>query len=179
MAAPAAKPRKLLSKIKSPEAIRRAIGNAAKTKGKAKRSPRVVFTNGCFDILHKGHVTYLQQARSLGDILVVALNSDDSTRRLKGPERPINTLADRLEVIASLEAVDYVTWFEEDTPLETILKVRPTILVKGGDWNIDKIVGGKEVISWGGAVKSLSFVEGRSTTSIIERARLKKSATGR
>ena len=164
------KPRKLLSKIKSPEAIRRAVSKTVTSK----KRPRVVFTNGCFDLLHKGHVTYLEKARAQGDLLVVALNSDDSVKQIKGPERPINTLADRLEVMAALECVDFVTWFEEDTPLNAIFKIRPSVLVKGGDWKVDQIVGGKEVVSWGGQVKSLPYVEGKSTTQTIERARLRK-----
>lgn len=163
-------PRKLLSKIKSPEAIRRALARS----GKGKKAPRAVFTNGCFDLLHKGHVTYLERARAQGDLLIVALNSDDSVRRLKGPERPLNTLADRLEVMAALECVDYVTWFDDDTPLAAILAIRPRVLVKGGDWKIDQIVGGPEVVGWGGQVKSLTYVEGKSTTGIIERARRRK-----
>ncbi len=154
--------RPLKSKIKSPRLLKKAL---SRKKGK------VVFTNGCFDLLHKGHVSYLEKARKLGHLLVVALNSDESVKRLKGPERPLNTLADRLEVIAALESVDYVTWFEEDTPLNVILTLRPDILVKGGDWKASQIVGGKEVVSWGGKVKPLSFVEGRSTTEIIRRAR--------
>jgi rfaE bifunctional protein nucleotidyltransferase chain/domain len=166
-------PRKLLSKIKSPDALKRLLAVARKKKGR--NCPRVVFTNGCFDILHKGHVLYLQNARAQGDILVVAVNSDDSVTRLKGPERPINALADRLEVMAALECVDYVTWFEEDTPLKAILKIHPDILVKGGDWKADQIVGGKEVVDWGGKVRSLRYIEGRSTTQIIERARIKKN----
>ncbi|MGK5085556.1 D-glycero-beta-D-manno-heptose 1-phosphate adenylyltransferase [Bdellovibrionota bacterium FG-1] len=157
-------PRKHLSKIKSPESIRRALG-------KKKKKFRVVFTNGCFDLIHKGHVTYLERARTLGEVLIVALNSDDSVQRLKGPERPINPLADRLEVMAALESVDFVTWFEEDTPLKTILKIQPSILVKGGDWSVEAIVGATEVKSWGGKVKSLPYVKGRSTTEILARAR--------
>ncbi len=155
--------RSFRSKIKSPSAIRRALRSLKKR--------RAVFTNGCFDILHKGHVTYLEQARKLGDCLVVALNSDDSVKRLKGPSRPLNTLADRIEVLASLESVDFVTWFEEDTPLETVLAIKPSILVKGGDWSVDTMVGAKEVQSWGGKVRSLPYVEGRSTTKLIERVR--------
>lgn len=138
---------------------------------KTKKKSLTVFTNGCFDLLHKGHVTYLEKARALGQILIVALNSDDSVRRIKGPERPLNTLADRMEVLAALECVDYVTWFEEDTPLELILKLHPKILVKGGDWKAAQIVGSSEVLSWGGWVKSLPYVEGRSTTRLIEKAR--------
>src|ERR1700757_562009 len=114
-----------LSKIKSPRSLKRILSGTRKS---------TVFTNGCFDLLHKGHVTYLERARRLGDGLIVALNSDDSVKRLKGADRPLNSLADRLEVIAALESVDYVTWFEPDTPLELIRLIRPDILVKGGDW---------------------------------------------
>ena len=137
------------------------------------RSPRkrAVFTNGCFDLIHKGHVSYLQRARDLGDLLIVALNSDASVRRLKGPSRPLNSLRDRLEVMAALESVDFVTWFTADTPLSVIKALRPKILVKGGDWKLNQIVGAAEVQSWGGHVYSLQFVRGRSTTKIIERAR--------
>lgn len=130
----------------------------------------LVFTNGVFDILHRGHVTCLARARAMGQSLVVALNSDSSTRRLaKGPNRPINPLADRLAVIAALGAVSVVTWFEEDTPLALILGIRPDILVKGGDWKPDSIVGAKEVLSWGGAVHSIPFEYARSTTALIEK----------
>ncbi len=135
------------------------------------QSSRVVFTNGCFDILHKGHVTYLQEARNLGDLLIVGLNSDESVRRLKGSQRPLNLIQDRLEVIASLECVDWVTWFEEDTPIELIRKLRPDVLAKGGDWKAEQIVGAPDVLSWGGAVRSIPFVEGRSTTRLIEKAK--------
>ncbi len=167
-------PRDLLSKIMSQEDLSREI---AALHRKAP-SERVVFTNGVFDLLHKGHVTYLQQARQQGTRLIVAMNSDASVVRLKGPERPLNRLEDRMEVMAALECVDYVTWFEDefagDTPLKLILAVHPDVLVKGGDWKVDQIVGGKEVQAWGGQVKSLPFVEGRSTTALIEKARLKK-----
>jgi len=132
----------------------------------------LVFTNGCFDILHRGHVTYLAQARALGSSLVVALNSDDSVRRLeKGSDRPVNRLEDRAAVIAALAAVDLVTWFDADTPLELIVALRPDVLVKGGDWPEDRIVGAPEVRSWGGNVVSLAFVHDRSTTAVIERIR--------
>jgi len=159
-------PRKLLSKIKSPEALKRALAKRGRK--------RVVFTNGCFDLLHPGHALYLQNAREQGDLLVVALNSDESVSRLKGPSRPINSLADRLQVMASLECVDYVTSFEEDVPLLLILKLRPDVLVKGGDWKVDDIIGGKEVLGWGGKVKSLRYIPGKSTTEIIRRAGLFK-----
>ena len=138
----------------------------------ARLSRPLVFTNGVFDILHRGHVTYLAHARSLGASLLVALNSDASTRRLgKGTDRPVNTLADRLAVVAALAAVDLVTWFEEDTPLELILATRPDVLVKGGDWKPEAIVGGDEVRSWGGSVHSIPFRFERSTTSTLERIR--------
>ena len=113
----------------------------------------LVFTNGVFDILHRGHVTYLEQARALGQSLVVALNSDASARRLgKGEDRPINALEDRLAVAAALESVSLVTWFDEDTPLQRILACRPQHLVKGGDWSADRIAGASEVAAWGGKV---------------------------
>ncbi len=132
----------------------------------------LVFTNGVFDILHRGHVTYLARARALGASLVLALNSDASARRLgKGDDRPINALADRLAVIAALGDVDLVTWFEEDTPLALILAVRPDVLVKGGDWATEAIVGGREVQSWGGSVHSVAFEHQRSTTGLVERIR--------
>ncbi|MGH8631283.1 MAG: adenylyltransferase/cytidyltransferase family protein [Burkholderiales bacterium] len=132
----------------------------------------LVFTNGVFDILHRGHVTYLAQSSALGKALVVALNSDQSVRRLgKGPERPVNALEDRLAVVAALEPVNLVTWFEADTPLECILQCRPDVLVKGGDWPVEKIVGAKEVMGWGGAVHSVPFEHERSTTALLSRIR--------
>jgi D-glycero-beta-D-manno-heptose 1-phosphate adenylyltransferase len=132
----------------------------------------IVFTNGVFDILHRGHVTYLAQARALGASLVLGVNSDASVRRRgKGDDRPVNALADRMAVLAALASVDAVTWFEEDTPLALILAARPDILVKGGDWPVDKIVGAKEVLSWGGAVHSIPFDHMRSTTTLLERIR--------
>ena len=132
----------------------------------------LVFTNGCFDILHRGHVTYLAQARALGHGLLVALNSDDSVRRLnKGAERPLNPLADRMAVIAALASVDWVTWFTEDTPLETIVKIRPEVLVKGGGWPVEKIVGAAQVQASGGRVHSIPFQFERSTTALVEKMR--------
>ena len=132
----------------------------------------LVFTNGVFDILHRGHVTYLAEARALGASLVVALNSDASARRLgKGADRPINALEDRAAVIASLGDVALVTWFDEDTPLARILECRPEHLVKGGDWTPDRIVGAAEVASWGGKVHSIPFRHDRSTTKLLSRIR--------
>lgn len=128
---------------------------------------KIVFTNGCFDILHRGHVSYLAQARQLGDILVVGLNSDASVKRLKGPERPVNDECARALVLAALEMVDYVAVFEEDTPYNIIVKVKPDVLVKGGDYQIENIVGADFVQQRGGQVLTIPFVDGFSTTSII------------
>lgn len=137
----------------------------------------LVFTNGCFDILHRGHVTYLARARALGAALVVAVNSDDSVRRLgKSADRPLNPLEDRLAVIAALESVDLVTWFEEDTPLSRIVDARPDVLVKGGDWPVDAIVGASEVRAWGGSVHSIPFEVERSTSALVERIRAANGA---
>lgn len=129
---------------------------------------RVVFTNGCFDILHRGHITYLAQARQMGDLLVVGLNSDASVRRLKGPERPVNDEQSRALLLAALEMVDYVVLFEEDTPYNLILKVKPDLLVKGGDYDIDNIVGADFVRQRGGEVRTIPFVQGFSSSSIID-----------
>lgn len=135
------------------------------------RKERIVFTNGCFDILHAGHVRYLKQARALGDCLVVGLNSDSSVKRLKGSERPIVPQEERAELLSALACVDYVLIFDEDTPIELIKDVKPDVLVKGGDWSIDQIVGAPFVSSYGGEVKSLPFHQGHSTTNIIEKIR--------
>jgi rfaE bifunctional protein nucleotidyltransferase chain/domain len=137
-----------------------------------KSGKKIVFTNGWFDILHLGHIRYLKQARDLGDYLFLGLNSDSSTRALKGPERPVQSEGDRAEILSSLRTVDAVCVFSEATPLELIKKVKPLILVKGGDWSPEKIVGKAEVEAWGGKVLSLSFIEGHSTTSIL--AKIKK-----
>lgn len=131
---------------------------------------KIVFTNGVFDLLHVGHVRYLQEARSLGDALVIGVNSDASVKRLKGPTRPVQTESDRAEILAALGAVDFTVIFTDDTPATLIEKVRPDILVKGGDWKIDQIVGAPFVQSYGGQVMSLQFVDGKSTTKIIEKA---------
>jgi D-glycero-beta-D-manno-heptose 1-phosphate adenylyltransferase len=134
---------------------------------------RVVFTNGCFDILHKGHLAYLTKARDLGDVLIVGLNSDASVKRLgKSPERPINNEATRAFILAGLTAVSAVCVFEEDTPLELIKRVKPAILVKGGDYEVKNIVGYQEVIETGGQVLTIALTEGFSTTGLI--AQLKK-----
>jgi len=147
------------------------------TRGRLKADrKRVVFTNGCFDILHRGHIDYLAQSKALGDVLVVGVNSDDSVRRLKGPGRPIVSQDDRAAVVAALGAVDFVTVFSEDTPLELIQAVVPDVLVKGSDWSLDKVVGKDVVEQNGGNVRTVDFVSNRSTTSIIERIR---SAAGR
>ncbi len=130
---------------------------------------RVVFTNGCFDILHVGHTRYLQEARTYGDLLVVGVNSDASVKRLKGPKRPIQPQADRAEILAALASVSYVTIFDEDTPAQLIEKISPDVLVKGGDWPVDKIEGAKWVLDHGGEVHSLPFHPGRSTTKLIDR----------
>jgi D-beta-D-heptose 7-phosphate kinase/D-beta-D-heptose 1-phosphate adenosyltransferase len=129
----------------------------------------LVFTNGCFDILHVGHVRYLSQARMLGDALVVAINSDRAVRELKGNERPINNELDRAELLSALAAVDYVTIFDELSPRSLIAALLPDILVKGGDWGIDEIHGREEVEAAGGHVVSLPFVDGSSTSGIVER----------
>ncbi len=132
---------------------------------------KIVFTNGCFDILHVGHIRYLKEAKSLGDILVVGVNTDNSVKKLKGPARPIQNENDRAEILSSLESVDFVVLFSEETPEKLIHSVRPDILVKGGDWKIQDIVGSDFVLSYGGEVRSLQFVNGKSTTSIIEKTK--------
>lgn len=131
---------------------------------------KVVFTNGCFDLLHVGHVRYLQEAKSLGDLLIVALNTDASVRKLKGPERPVQLENDRAEILAALGCVDFTLLFDEQTPENVIREIKPDILVKGGDWKVEQIVGAPFVQSYGGKVMSLPFVEGRSTTNIIKKA---------
>ena len=156
-----------------PPAFEAKIAAPADLAGRIALLPRpLVFTNGCFDILHRGHVTYLAQARSLGSSLLIAANSDASVRRLgKGDDRPVNPLADRMALLASLECVTLVTWFDEDTPLQRILDCRPDVLVKGGDWPVERIVGYREVIAWGGTVHSLPFVHERSTTALMAKIR--------
>lgn len=134
-----------------------------------KKNEKVVFTNGCFDILHRGHVSYLQSARSLGDFLIVGVNSDRSVSSLKGPTRPIQNEADRLFILAGLECVDAVVLFDEDTPIHLIEHLLPNILVKGGDYIIEDIVGYEVVMKNGGLVTTLPFVEGKSTSNIVKK----------
>jgi len=150
-------------KIASPDQIASRIGSLARP---------IVFTNGVFDLLHRGHVTYLAQAREQGASLIVALNDDASTQRLgKGADRPLNTLADRLAVVAALESVSLVTWFSDNTPIRLIHAITPQILVKGGDWPIPAIVGGDWVQQNGGQVLSIAFTHERSTTRMLEKIR--------
>src|SRR5574343_1185828 len=140
---------------------------------RAAQLPRpLVFTNGCFDILHRGHVTYLAQARALGASLIVASNTDASVKRLgKGDDRPLNPLENRMAVLAALACVSLVTWFDEDTPIERILDCKPDSLVKGGDWPVDQIVGAPEVRGWGGKVVSIPFLHDTSTTAMVKKIR--------
>lgn len=132
----------------------------------------LVFTNGCFDVLHRGHVSYLAQARNLGAALVVGVNSDASVKRLgKGDDRPLNNEDDRMAVLAALQAVALVVVFDEDTPLNLIVACRPDVLAKGGDWKPEDIVGGSEVLGWGGKVRSIPFLHQRSTTALLNKIR--------
>lgn len=129
---------------------------------------KVVFTNGVFDLLHLGHVTYLQEARKQGDLLVVGLNSDASVKRIKGPLKPLLPLEERAEMLLALSCVDYVSFFDEDDPYNIVKTLKPDVLVKGGDWALDKIIGADLVQSWGGKVMNIPVVEGRSTTNLIQ-----------
>jgi D-beta-D-heptose 7-phosphate kinase/D-beta-D-heptose 1-phosphate adenosyltransferase len=154
------------SKILALPALRRRLA-AQRRAGR-----RIVFTNGVFDLLHPGHVRYLRAARRLGDLLVVGLNSDRSVRRLeKGPDRPLVRQGDRAEVLAALEMVDYVTLFGQDTPYALIAAIAPDVLVKGGDWNVERIIGADLVLARGGRVRSLRFAPGYSTTALLRRIR--------
>ncbi|MFA6013667.1 MAG: D-glycero-beta-D-manno-heptose 1-phosphate adenylyltransferase [Gallionellaceae bacterium] len=149
------------------------ICSASELAERVAQLPRpLVFTNGCFDVLHRGHVTYLAQARALGASLILGVNSDASVKRLgKGDDRPINAEQDRMAVLAALESINLVALFEEDTPLELILACKPDILVKGGDWKPENIVGSNEVLGWGGSVHSIPFLHERSTTALLKKIR--------
>ena len=152
-----------MSKIKTRTVLKKLI-TSHKRAGK-----RIAFTNGCFDILHYGHVKYLQNAKKSADILIVAINSDSSVRGLKGRKRPIVTLKNRMGVVAALESVDYVTSFNESTPAKIITFLKPDIVIKGGDYKPDEIVGKNIVSAYGGSVKSVAFEKGHSVTSLIKR----------
>ncbi len=153
----------MTGKLKSASAL---AGIAANIK---RRGKKIVFTNGCFDILHAGHVEYLSKARKMGDILVIGLNSDGSVKKLKGDSRPVNNEVDRAKVLSALYFVDYVTIFSEETPERLIKKIKPDYLVKGGDWTEEKIAGANFVKSYGGKVKIVPFVAGYSTSSVIDK----------
>ncbi|TRZ48687.1 D-glycero-beta-D-manno-heptose 1-phosphate adenylyltransferase [bacterium] len=150
-------------KIKSLKEIKR-ISSLLKDKGK-----KIVFTNGCFDLLHYGHVKYLQQSKAKGDILIVAVNSDASVRRIKGKNRPVVSERYRIRVVAALESVDYALFFREDTPLKLIRAIKPDVLVKGADWKKTDIVGTDHVLSYGGKVKTVKFIKNQSTTGLLKK----------
>lgn len=130
---------------------------------------KIVFTNGCFDLLHPGHIDYLRKAKSLGDALFVGLNSDTSIKNLKGPKRPINNISDRVIMLSALESIDFVVVFDDETPINLIRQIKPDILVKGGDYSIDTIVGADFVIDYGGIVDIIPFKEGYSSTQLIQK----------
>jgi len=134
-----------------------------------RQGKKIAFTNGCFDILHVGHTRYLRQAREKGDVLILALNSDTSVRRIKGEKRPLIPQNERAELLSCLEFVDYVTLFDESTPLNLILYLKPDVLIKGGDWPEDQVVGRREVLSWGGTVSIIPEIPGASTTNIVDK----------
>ncbi|MFZ1036725.1 MAG: D-glycero-beta-D-manno-heptose 1-phosphate adenylyltransferase [Smithella sp.] len=134
-----------------------------------KKGKKIAFTNGCFDILHVGHVRYLREAKKTADVLVLALNSDSSVRSIKGEKRPLMNENERAEILAALEFIDFITIFEELTPLELICCLKPDILIKGGDWPEEKVVGREEVKKWGGRVAIIPEIEGKSTTNIVEK----------
>jgi rfaE bifunctional protein nucleotidyltransferase chain/domain len=153
----------MLEKIKTVQELSRLLAILRAT------GQKVVFTNGCFDILHTGHTRYLEKSRSFGDVLVVAVNSDVSVRMIKGEKRPINSEAERMEALAALECVDFVTLFNEPDPYRVISELQPDVLVKGGDWPIEKIIGRDVVEARGGKVVNVPYIEGASTTGIIEK----------
>ena len=152
-----------MNKIMERDALRKKLEDLRK-KGK-----KIAFTNGCFDILHVGHVRYLRKARKTADLLVLALNSDSSVRSIKGAQRPLVNEKERAEILAALEFVDFVTIFKESTPLKLIKYLKPDILIKGGDWPEEKVVGREEVIKWGGRIAIIPEIEGKSTTNIVEK----------
>jgi len=159
---------------------RKILAPADAARWAARLARPLVFTNGVFDILHRGHATYLARARALGACLLVALNGDASVRRLgKGPGRPVNALEDRIALVAALQSVDAVTWFDEDTPAALLAAVRPDVLVKGGDWPVERIVGAREVLARGGAVHSIPFEHQRSTTALLRRVGARARAAAR
>lgn len=145
------------------------LNNQRQPNKQEKQQPKVVFTNGCFDLVHRGHVDYLSKARDLGDLLIVGLNSDDSVRRLKGEKRPISNQQSRAIVLAAFAFVDYVVIFDEDTPLNLIMSIKPDILVKGGDYNHDNVVGADFVESYGGRLELIPLVPGESTTNLVNK----------
>ena len=153
----------IADKVKNPAALKRIL-SALKKKGK-----RIAFTNGCFDILHYGHAKYLEDAKKLADILIVAVNDDSSVRRLKGAKRPLFLLGDRMKVLAALESVDFVTFFKEDTPAEIITLLKPDLVIKGGDYAVKEIVGNDIVSSYGGRVRRVKFQAGYSVSSLIKK----------
>jgi len=150
--------------------IRRALARAGR---------KVVFTNGCFDLLHAGHVRLFRKAKGLGDVLIIALNTDASVRKLKGPTRPVFPLRERLEVLAAFADVDYVTWFAEPTPRKIVAELLPDVLVKGGDWGPDRVIGRAEVEAAGGKVVIVPYLKGRSSSRLIERIRAAARAARR
>jgi rfaE bifunctional protein nucleotidyltransferase chain/domain len=153
----------LYKKIKTPQSLKKTIDEIKK------RKKKLCFTNGCFDILHYGHIKYLEDAKKYADILIVAVNSDDSVQRLKGKKRPIFFLKDRMRMLAALSSVDYVTWFNEDTPLEIIGYLKPDIIVKGADYKVRDIIGGGTVKSYGGKVKRVKYLKGYSVSGLIDK----------
>jgi rfaE bifunctional protein nucleotidyltransferase chain/domain len=158
--------------VGAPSFLDKIVQRSEAAKGVAALPQPVVFTNGVFDVLHRGHVTYLAQARALGGSLVVALNTDASARRLdKGADRPLNAQQDRAVVVAALQSVDLVTWFAEDTPLELIGELRPAVLVKGGDYDMSKLAETRLVESYGGRAEAIPFVDGYSTSALVGRIR--------
>lgn len=163
-----------LSKVENSMEYKMLRGKAIETFREDNAKKKIVFTNGCFDILHIGHIRYMREAAKLGDVLVVGLNSDESVKRLKGQERPINNQTDRAEMITALGFVDYAVVFDEDTPYELIKKIQPDILVKGGDYTLENVIGKDIVEARGGKVKLLKFVDGKSTTNIIEKMKKAK-----